>query len=128
MKIKLYVGEGWIPFAFEEGEPVSWSLPSAAELDVRASVARLAWVFAERVREIYPNDEVEVLPAASGAGALCQVDLGDASLEEINAALALNADELADPGFAPAEMIEGEIEGLLDGIIRERTHTWKVER
>jgi hypothetical protein len=28
----------------------------------------------------------------------------------------------------PAEMIAGEIEGLLDGLIQQQTHSWQVEK
>lgn len=128
MKITLYTGDGWTPFTYDEGEVVTWNLPVADDLDLPASVARLSELFAARVREVYADDEVEVLPAADGGGELVTVDLSDASPEEADSALALNAEDLADPGFDPAAMIAGEIEGLLDGIITDQTHAWKVAR
>jgi hypothetical protein len=128
MKIKLFIREGWTPFTLEEGESVAWVLPNLGDLDVRESTRRLSEVFAERVREVYPDAEVEVLPAAAGNGALVAVELDGTTSEEIDEALALTAEDLEDEGYSPAQMIEGEIEGLLDGIIQDRTHTWKVER
>lgn len=128
MKINLFIGRGWSPFTLEEGESVAWSLPDADSVDVRESVRRLSEAFAERVREVYPDADIQILPAAAGNGDLCDVELGETTPDEIDAALALTSDDLEDEGYSPAQMIEGEIEGLLDGIIQERTHTWKVER
>src|SRR4051812_12416817 len=108
MKITLFIGEGWTPFTYEEGETVTWALPVADPLDIPASVARLSEVFAERVREVYPDAEVVILPAAAGNGALCAVDLGETTPEEIDAALELTAEDLEEGGYSPAEMIEGE--------------------
>jgi hypothetical protein len=128
MQIQLFIGKGWTPFTFEEGESLSWVLPNLGDLDIPASAARLSAVFAERVREVYSHADVEILPAAAGNGALCDVELGGITEAEIDAALELTAEDLEDEGYSPAEMIEGEIEGILDGIIQDRTHTWKVER
>jgi hypothetical protein len=59
---------------------------------------------------------------------LVRVDLSETSDESVDEALALTSEDLADDGFNPAELIEGEIAGLLDGIIRDRPNTWQVAR
>jgi len=128
MRIQLFIGEGWTPFQLEENESVSWKLPGAEELDVPASTEKLAEVFEDRVRDVYPDADIEVLPQAAGNGRLVAVDLTGDAPEIADEALALTAEDLEGGGFAPGAIIEGEIAGLLDGIIQERTHTWQVER
>lgn len=128
MRIQLFIGEGWTPFQREANESVSWELPGAERLDVHASTEKLAGVFADRVRDVYPNADIEVLPQAVGNGRLVAVDLTGDAPGVADEALVLTAKDLEGGGFAPGAMIEGEIAGLLDGIIQERTHTWQVER
>ena len=128
MNIKLYIGEGWTPFMLEENESVAWRLTNIDRLDIAASIESLAEVFEMRVREIYADAEIAVLPQVEGAGQLVIVELAPEDMQAADEALALNADELLDDGFSPAAIIEGEIAGLLDGIIQDRTHTWQVEK
>jgi len=128
LQIQLFIGEGWTPFQREENESVSWELPGAERLDVPASTEKLAGVFADRVRDVYPDADIEVRPQAAGNGRLVAVDLTGDAPGVADEALVLTAEDREGGGFSPGEMIEGEIAGLLDGIIQERTHTWQVER
>ncbi len=128
MRIDLFIGEGWTPFTLGANETMAWPLPNANRLDLSASAEKLAHVFEERVRNVYPDADVTVRPEAEGGGLLCAVDLDDTADETADDARPLTSDDLEDDGFSPAALIEGEIAGLLDGIIQERTHTWKVER
>lgn len=124
MKIELFVGDGWAPFA---GGVQSWPAPRVEGVDWQISVEKLADVFVERVREIYPDAEVTVAPLTDGGGRLARVMLDDDATAEADDALALTAEDLESGGYAPGMIIAGEIEGLLDGLIRERPHTWLVE-
>lgn len=128
MKIKLFIGEGWTPFGLEPDEAVAWVLPNADDLDVLASIDNLARLFVDRVNEIYPDAEIEELPQAAGGGKLVSVELDESAVDDADEALALTAEDLAEGGYLPAELIEGEIVGLLDGIILERPHNWQVEK
>jgi hypothetical protein len=128
MKIQLFIGEGWSPFQYDPNESIVWELPNADRLDVEASIEKLAVTFEEKVRDVYSDADVEVLPQASGGGQLVAVDLSDATEESVDDVLALTSEDLESDGFTPGAMIEGEIAGLLDGIIQERTNTWQVER
>lgn len=128
MHIQLFIGEGWTPFQREANESVSWELPGAERLDVPASTEKLAGVFADRVRDVYPDAEIKVRPQAIGNGRLLAVDLTGDAPGVADEALDLTAEDREGGGFAPSAMIEGEIAGLLDGIIQERTPTWQVER
>jgi hypothetical protein len=128
MRIQLFTGDGWAPFQPDGSDSVSWQLPGAEHLNLPASTEKLADVFQHRVKEIYSDAVVEVLPHAAGHGRLVSVDLTGEAPEVADEALALTAEELESGGFEPGAMIEGEIEGLLAGIIDERGHTWKVER
>ena len=126
VKIDLFIGDGWAPFNLEPGESVAWDLPDAHELDVAATLDKLATEFEAKVREVYPDAEIAVRPQAEGDGHLVRVDLSGTSDERVDEALALTSEDLADDGFDPAAMIEGEIAGLLDGIVRDRPNTWRV--
>jgi hypothetical protein len=128
MRIQLFTGDGWAPFQPGGSDSVSWQLPGADHLNLPASTEKLADVFQHRVKEIYPDADIEVLPHAAGQGRLASVDVTGDSPEAVDDALALTNQELESGGFEPGAMIEGEIEGLLAGIIDERGHTWKVER
>lgn len=128
MNINLFIGEGWTPFMLEENESVAWSVANIDELDVAASIDKLGTVFEERIREIYSDAEIAVLPQAAGDGHLVTVELDPRDVQSADDVLALDETDLQDDGFSPAAIIEGEIAGILDGIIQERTHTWQVEK
>jgi len=128
VRIELFTGEGWTPFTYEEGEEVAWRLPSPDVLDIDASIRKLSDLFAERVRELYPDAEVAVSPQSAGDGRLASVDVSGTSMEVVDGALPLTADELEEDGFDPGAMIEGEIAGQLDGLINQRAYDWRVER
>jgi hypothetical protein len=128
MRIQLFIGEGWAPFVPNESETVTWDLPGAATLDLAASTEKLAALFEDRVRDVYPDAEIEVAPHWSGEGQLVAVDLTGDPAETADEALAMTAEDLAEGGYVPAEMIAGEIEGLLDGLIQQQTHSWQVEK
>ncbi len=128
MKIRLFIGEGWTPFMLEENESVAWRMANINDLDVAASIDKLGTVFEERIREIYSDAEIEVLPRAQGNGHLVTVELAHGDVQSADQVLALDETDLQDDGFSPAAIIEGEIAGILDGIIQDRTHTWQVEK
>jgi|GEM_PF-3752518 len=128
MNINLFIGEGWTPFMLEENESVAWSVANIDELDVAASIDKLGTVFEERIREIYSDAEIAVLPQEAGDGHLVTVELDPRDVQSADDVLALDETDLQDDGFSPAAIIEGEIAGILDGIIQERTHTWQVEK
>ena len=128
MRIQLFIGEGWAPFRPSESETVTWELLEADRLDLAASTEKLAGEFEERVRDIYSDAEIDGVEHAAGDGRLVTVDLTGDTIETADEALAVTAEDLEAGGFTPEEMIAGEIEGLLDGIIQDRTHTWQVER
>jgi hypothetical protein len=127
VRIELFIGEGWSPFTYEEGEAVAWRLASPDAVDVDATVRKLADVFAERVRELYPDAEVVISPQAAGDGRLAAVDVSDSPPEAVDEALPLTEEELEQGGFDPGEMIAGEIYGQLDGIIHGRPNDYRVE-
>jgi hypothetical protein len=127
MRIQLFIGAGWAPFDREGNEAVSWPLPNAERLNVPASIEALALLFEKKVRDVYDNAEVEVLPEAAGGGALAAVDMTGDTLETADDALALNAEDLQRGGFDAPAMIAGELEGLLDGIIQNQKPSWQVE-
>jgi hypothetical protein len=128
VRIELFIGEGWSPFSYEEGEEVAWRLASPDELDVDATVRKLAEVFAARVRELYPDADVMISPQAASDGRLAAVDVSDSTAEAVDEALPLTEEELQGEGFDPGEMIAGEIYGQLDGIIHGRPNDYRVER
>lgn len=128
MRIDLYIGEGWAPFNLESGENISWSLPNANELDIPHTLENLGTVFEAKVREVYPDAEIVVRPQAEGDGHLVTVDLSETSDASVDEALALTSEDLEEDGYDPAALIEGEIAGLLDGIIRDRPTTWQVAK
>jgi len=126
VKITLFTGDGWAPFTRDPGEELAWKSPNPDEYDVPASIDKLAQVFGAKVHDVYPNAEINELPESDGDGHLVKVKIEPGDVESADEALALTADDLEADGFAPALMIEGEIAGLLDGIIRDRPHTWRV--
>lgn len=127
MKIELFVGDGWTPFDERVGnEQVAFHLTDPNDrLDVPASTRALAERLETRVRELYPDADVIVSPPhpAGKLAVVSEIDpLGDAADE----ALVLDAQELQDPGFDAAEIIAGEIEGQLAGIVEAEPTHWQV--
>ncbi|MGI8475781.1 MAG: hypothetical protein ACR2OO_05365 [Thermomicrobiales bacterium] len=128
MRIELFIGDGWTPFALEENEDLAFTPERPEEIDVEASTRRLAELLEARVREVWPKGEVVVSAQAAGEGLLSEVGFDDGDLANLGDLVALTAADLEDPAEVAPLIVAGEIEGLLDGIVQEQPHTWRVER